>query len=83
MCQPCLQIPPALRTYDDDRIERGAYVVVALQTEVLGIEIHLLTCACGTFTPFFTTKGFPGSLSHLFNFPVRTYVVCSNCHIGK
>ena len=34
-------------------------------------KIHLLACACGTFTPFFTTKGFPGSLSHLFNFPMH------------
>ena len=26
MYQSCLQVPPALRTYDDDRIERGAHV---------------------------------------------------------
>ena len=26
MYQPSLQVPPALRTYDDDRIERGAHV---------------------------------------------------------
>ena len=45
-------------------------------------KIHLLACACGTFTPFFTTKGFPGSLSHLFNFPMHVPSIHSGVRVA-